>query len=80
MVGRPRRVTAMARDLVDRVVHTVESQTTPMQPDTIPASKVVLTLAVHGTEERQDVRDALEEAILVGRVETDGAGGVWVPE
>ena len=68
------------RTLVDRVVSVVENQTTPAQPDTFPASKIVMLLAEYGREDHAEVRDAIEEAIVSGRLETDGEERVWVAE
>jgi len=65
-------------DVVDRVVRTVEKQTSPEQPDKISASKVVLILADHGSMDAQEVREALDQAVDEGRLERD-ATNVWIP-
>ena len=68
------------RTLVDRSVSVVENQTTPSQPDTFPAGKIVMLLAEQGREDHAEVRGAIEEAIISGRLETDGEERVWIPQ
>jgi len=65
-------------DPVDRVVRTVDHQTSQMQPDRIPASKVVMILADHGNMSPSEVREALDDAVDQGRLERDESD-VWIP-
>ena len=69
----------MTDDLVDRVVRTVDTQTTPMRPDRVPTHKIVLVLGGHGNETPEDVRVALDEAVSEGRLERD-EDYVWAAE
>lgn len=66
-------------DIVDRVVRTVYYQTSPNQPNRIPAHKVVMILSGNGSEEEYRVREALDEAVEAGRLERDEEH-VWIPE
>ncbi|WP_134672654.1 hypothetical protein [Halorussus marinus] len=66
-------------DIVDRVVRTVYYQTSPTQPDRIPAHKVVMILAGNGSEDEFRVRRALDDAVEVGRLERD-EDHVWLPD
>ena len=66
-------------NLVDRVVRAVDQQTTPMQPDRVPASKVVMSREAHGNQNAGRVRRALDEAVKAGRLERDEED-VWIPE
>lgn len=69
----------MPTETIDRVVRTVDLQTTDVQPDKIAADKVVMHLAGHGSETEADVRAALDEAVAEGRLERDEEH-VWIPE
>ena len=66
-------------DLVDRVVRTVGHQTSPTQPDSIRADKVVMILSGHGNETADGVRKALDDAVAAGKLERDEER-VWIPE
>lgn len=69
----------MPTDTTTRVVRTVDAQTSGPQPDRIPAHKVVMHLAGHGSETEADVRRALDETVEQGRLERDETE-VWIPE
>lgn len=71
-------MTGKNTELVDRVVRTVDTQTSKKQPDRVPAHKIVLILGRHGNENPDRVREALDQAVNEGKIERDEEH-VWVP-
>lgn len=69
----------MSTDITTRVVRTVDNQTVGDQPGKIAVHKVVMHLAGHGSESKEDVREALDKAVEQGRLERDEER-VWIPE
>ena len=67
------------RRLVERVIRVVDYQASPPQPDRCPDRVVVTILADYGTHSPGEVRRALEQAVEVGEVETNGEE-YWLPQ
>jgi len=50
-------------EIVDRVVRTVDSQITEVQPDSIPVHKLVMHPSGHGNLDAGEVRAAVDVAV-----------------
>lgn len=70
----------MALSVEDRVVRTVDAQTTPMQPDTVRPVTIVATLAASGSLNHDDVRGAITDAVEAGRLEHTDDDRLRIPE
>lgn len=58
----------MPQDIADRVVATVDAQTSPVQPDSIPLQVVVTTLSGNGSLPPEQVHQGIQDAVDDGRL------------
>jgi len=64
----------------DRILRTVDAQTSPAQPDTVRPGTIVLTLAGNGSMNPGDVREAMQAAVDDGRLEHTEEGRLRVAD
>lgn len=70
----------MASSDEDRIVRTVDAQTSPNQPDSVRPVTIVSTLAGSGSMKPESVRRAIRDAIEDGRLEHTDDDRLRVPE
>lgn len=70
----------MPQDIDDRVVSTVDKQTSPKQPDTVRPGTIVYTLAGAGSLDPREVRQAIKSAVDDGRLEHTEEGRLRVAD
>jgi hypothetical protein len=64
----------------DRILRTVDAQTSPAQPDTVRPGTIVLTLAGNGSMNPGDVRQGMQSAVDAGRLEHTEEGRLRVAD
>lgn len=69
----------MPQSIEDRVVSTVDAQTTSVQPNSIPPRVVVTTLSGNGSLPPEQVRDGIQDAVDSGQLVFED-GRLHVPE